>query len=296
MRSPARRTLALAAMAAVLAALGGLAALRAADPAGGPGVDVPEPRERVPRRPGPLASALVSNTQGLRASIDRWLSQPGASLRPAPREVALRSLYHQRIHILLSERRRLSQAVVGRLPRSIGAEASDLVAARRALVRLGGPPRRRRVRLRTGRPLPAGRLLRIYRKAQRRFGVSRRVLAAVNLVETGFNRLRNRSVAGARGPMQFLPATWRAYGMGGDIDDPHDAVMGAANYLRASGAPGDYRRALFAYNRSRLYVDAVLRYARRMRRDRRAFYILHSWQVFVRSPSGLRQLTGPGVR
>jgi membrane-bound lytic murein transglycosylase B len=138
--------------------------------------------------------------------------------------------------------------------------------------------------------------MRYYRAAQRRFRVSRRVLAAVNLVETGFNRLRNRSTAGARGPMQFIPATWRAYGMGGDVDDPRDAILGAANYLRASGAPGDYRRALFAYNNSGLYVNAVLRYARAIRRSFRTYYVLHSWQVYVRTTRGLQRLTGPRPR
>jgi membrane-bound lytic murein transglycosylase B len=94
--------------------------------------------------------------------------------------------------------------------------------------------------------------------------------------------------------MQFLPATWRAYGLGRDVDDPHDAILGAANYLRASGAPRDYRRALYAYNRSRLYVDAVLRYAGQMRRDDRFYFAYYSWQVFIRTPSGPRRITGPG--
>jgi hypothetical protein len=44
------------------------------------------------------------------------------------------------------------------------------------------------------------------------------------------------------------------------------------------------------------YVEAVLRYAERIRRDPRAFYAYYSWQVFVRTPSGLRRLTGPGLR
>jgi membrane-bound lytic murein transglycosylase B len=126
--------------------------------------------------------------------------------------------------------------------------------------------------------------------------VSWQVLAAVNFVETGFNRLRNNSTAGAQGPMQFIPSTWRAYGRGGNVRDPHDAILGAANYLRASGAPGSYRRALFAYNPSSLYVDAVLRYARRIRRDIRSYYAYYSWQIFVRTPSGTRRLTGPGRR
>ena len=93
--------------------------------------------------------------------------------------------------------------------------------------------------------------------------------------------------------MQFLPATWRAYGLGGDIDEPRDSILGAANYLRTSGAPGKLRRALYAFNHSTLYVDAVLAYSRAMRRDQHAFYGLHSWQVFVRTPSGYRRITNP---
>ena len=93
--------------------------------------------------------------------------------------------------------------------------------------------------------------------------------------------------------MQFLPSTWRQYGLGGDLHDPHDAILGAANYLHQSGAPGSYRRALYAYNPSPLYVDAVLRYARQMASDGRAFYGYYAWQVFVRTPAGDRRLTGP---
>jgi membrane-bound lytic murein transglycosylase B len=121
------------------------------------------------------------------------------------------------------------------------------------------------------------------------------VLAAVNFVESGFGKLRSASTAGAQGPMQFVPGTWRAYGLGGNVHDPHDAIIGAANYLHASGAPRDYRRALYAYNRSPLYVDAVLRYANQIKRDVRAFYAYYAWQVWVRTPAGPRRLTGPGL-
>ncbi len=207
-------------------------------------------------------------------------------------DVTLLALYQQRIYLLLTERRRLADRTLARLRGSVRAEARDTLAARRALSRLAGPPRRRRFA--TGPALPADVLLRLYRKAQRRYRVSWQVLAAVNFVETGFNRLRNNSTAGAQGPMQFIPSTWRAYGRGGNVRDPHDAILGAANYLHASGAPRSYRRALFAYNPSSLYVDAVLRYARRIRRDARAYYAYYSWQIFVRTPSGIRRLTGPG--
>jgi membrane-bound lytic murein transglycosylase B len=122
------------------------------------------------------------------------------------------------------------------------------------------------------------------------------ILAAINFIESNFGRLRNNSNAGAVGPMQFIPATWAAYGLGGDIRDPHDAIIGAANYLHANGAPHDYARAIYHYNPSPLYVNAVLRYARAMRRDPRTFAVYWSWQSFQRTPSGEVQLTGPGSR
>jgi membrane-bound lytic murein transglycosylase B len=150
-------------------------------------------------------------------------------------------------------------------------------------------------RIKVAPPRPAGILLGYYRRAQRRFGVAWQVLAGVNFVESAFGRLRNSSVSGAQGPMQFIPATWRAYGLGGDVHEPRDAILAAANYLHARGAPGNYRRALFAYNPSGLYVDAVLRYARHIRLDARNYYAFYSWQVFVRTPSGTYRLTGPGV-
>ena len=118
------------------------------------------------------------------------------------------------------------------------------------------------------------------------------VLAAINFVESKFGKLRSTSAAGAQGPMQFMPATWRRYGLGGDVHDAHDAILGAANYLRAAGAPKDVRRALHAYNPSRSYVDAVLRFARQIRRDARTFLGYYAWPVFVRTPAGLRRVTG----
>jgi Transglycosylase SLT domain len=251
----------------------------------------PAPNEPVPRDAGRAAQALAGATEGLRESIDAWLADPEARRGKTPEDVVLRALYQQRLYLFLTERPRLAARVLRRLPAGVAAEARDILAARGALKRLTPPTRRRRFR--TAEPLPAGTLLRHYRKAQRRFGVAWPVLAAVNFVETAFNRIRNSSTAGAQGPMQFIPSTWRAYGMGGDVHDPHDAVLGAANYLRASGAPRDYRRALYSYNPSLDYVNAVLRYVRRIRSDRRAFYGFHAWQLFVRTPSGLRRLTGP---
>jgi murein DD-endopeptidase MepM/ murein hydrolase activator NlpD len=68
-----------------------------------------------------------------------------------------------------------------------------------------------------------------------------------------------------------MPATWAAYGVDGnrdgrrDVMDPEDAIPGAARYLKASGAPGDWRGALFAYNHADWYVQQVLDQAERYR-------------------------------
>ena len=142
---------------------------------------------------------------------------------------------------------------------------------------------------------PAAELRSAYEEGQRRFGVHWSVLAAVNFVESAFGRVRSASEAGARGPMQFLPATWRAYGLGGDIDDPRDAILAAANYLSRAGARENLDQALFAYNHSSAYVRAVRRFAARMRADERTFLTYYAWQVYVRTPSGSRRITGPGV-
>jgi membrane-bound lytic murein transglycosylase B len=282
-----RRAAALAAVALALA----IASCADSPASGEQARPVPAADEPVPRDPVRAAEALGTTSAGLKDSIDAWLADSRARRGDTPEEVTLRALYQQRLYLFLTERPRLAARVVARLPASVAAEARDILAARRALKRLTPPTRQRRFR--TASPLPAETLLRYYRKAQRRFGVAWPVLAAVNFVETAFNRIRNSSSAGAQGPMQFIPSTWRAYGLGGDIRDPHDAILGAANYLRHSGAPRDYRRALYAYNPSLDYVDAVLRYVRRIRSDRRAYYSFHAWQLYVRTPSGLRRLTGP---
>ncbi|WP_419994495.1 C40 family peptidase [Streptomyces boninensis] len=83
------------------------------------------------------------------------------------------------------------------------------------------------------------------------------------------------SSAGAVGPMQFLPSTFRAYAHpvppGGKKPptpwDPVDAVYAAARLLCANGAKNgkNLRRAIFAYNRATWYVNKVLRIAGRYR-------------------------------
>jgi hypothetical protein len=124
-------------------------------------------------------------------------------------------------------------------------------------------------------------LLGYFRSAQSRFGVRWEYLAAIEFIETKFGRIAGLSSAGAEGPMQFLPATWARYGSG-DVRNPRDAILGAARYLVASGAPGDMADALYHYNPSSDYVNAVQDYARRMRADLRAYYGYYYWQVIYK--------------
>jgi hypothetical protein len=68
--------------------------------------------------------------------------------------------------------------------------------------------------------------------------------------------------------MQFIPSSWRAYGVDANKDgtkdpyNPVDAIFAAARYLKAAGYAKDVRRAIFAYNHADWYVDSVMLRAR----------------------------------
>jgi hypothetical protein len=86
----------------------------------------------------------------------------------------------------------------------------------------------------------------LFAQAGSRHGVSPALLAAVAKTESGFDSTAV-SPAGARGLMQFMPAT--AAGLGVDPDDPASAVDGAARYLKDLTARfGSTELALAAYN------------------------------------------------
>jgi len=123
------------------------------------------------------------------------------------------------------------------------------------------------------------------------------ILAGLTNVESGFGRDMGPSSAGAIGWTQFLPGTWLRYGVDANGDgrrDPfnaEDAIESTANYLRASGAPGDWRRALFVYNHAGWYVDKVLEEARRLRARAGDPTCSDAGPI---NPSGVRRITGGG--
>ena len=142
--------------------------------------------------------------------------------------------------------------------------------------------------------IPADRL-HLYQQAAAAYGLDWAVLAGIGKVECDHGRLQlagcnpagTVNFAGATGPMQFLGPTWRkgtplgavppprppttstrdGYATDGDGDgvadvwNPADAIHAAARYLHASGAPGDYDRAIYAYNHSQTYVNTVKQHA-----------------------------------
>lgn len=134
-------------------------------------------------------------------------------------------------------------------------------------------------------PAPLEDLARFYRDAEAEFGVPWSYLAAIHLVETRMGRIRGTSVAGAQGPMQFMPGTWAAYGEG-DVNSDRDAIRAAARYLRANGAPANMPNALFRYNNSQRYVRAVTAYAEVMRAAPDAYRGYYHWQVYYLTTRG----------
>jgi len=110
-------------------------------------------------------------------------------------------------------------------------------------------------------------LLPIYQACGTQYGIPWQVLAGINKIETGFGTNLNVSSAGAVGWMQFIPSTWKSYGVDANGDgrkdpyNPVDAICAAARYLKAAGGDTDLRRAIFAYNHATWYVDEVILYA-----------------------------------
>jgi soluble lytic murein transglycosylase-like protein len=157
------------------------------------------------------------------------------------------------------------------LPGSLQAPIRDSIAALHSLYILGGIDQYYLVNphytLPYANAAPLSALRSFYLEAQQRYGVDASYLASINFIESKFGRVNGPSSAGAVGPMQFLPSTWTEYGQGGNINDPHDAILAAARYLQRNGAPYNMRNAIWHYNNSFDYVDSVEAFARAYRSD-----------------------------
>jgi membrane-bound lytic murein transglycosylase B len=240
---------------------------------------VPRPVATSAAAPGRLTVSrdLAARINRAQAIIDDTGS-PGAELAGAGR------LQQLATRVLAGERVPMRRATLARLSKPAGAVMRTNLEAAAALS--GLTVRRKRFPpWKIVQPPPARTLLHYFRAAQARFGVPWQDLAAIELIETDYGRIRGPSLAGAQGPMQFMPATWARYGSG-SIDNQRDAILSAARYLAANGAPGDMADALYHYNNSTRYVHAVEDYARRIRADPRAYYGYYYWQVLFPHAGG----------
>jgi hypothetical protein len=110
----------------------------------------------------------------------------------------------------------------------------------------------------------------LYRESAAEYcpGLSWTVLAAIGEIESNDGANEGPSSAGALGPMQFMPSTWKVWGTDGfgqtgapDIMNALDAVPSAARMLCASGAASGgtaLSAAIFGYNHADWYVSEVL--------------------------------------
>jgi len=115
----------------------------------------------------------------------------------------------------------------------------------------------------------------LYEQAGVAFDVPWQVVAGIGKVECDHGRNPDpacwqegaENAAGAGGPMQFLASTWQEYGIAAsgsgtpDRWNPADAIVSAANFLKANGVPDNIESAVFAYNHSDSYVQQVLAWA-----------------------------------
>ncbi|HEY3534210.1 MAG TPA: transglycosylase SLT domain-containing protein [Pedococcus sp.] len=241
-------------------------------------------------RPSSTAAPTEADPAARTARELRRLDRAVAGRRTPPERVARAGRRQQLVLRSLGGSPGLARRVLTRLPAPLRARTRATLRAGHLLrsmysARSDALPHRLPA-WRIERPAPARLLLGAYHQAERRYGVSWSYLAAINMIESDFGRVHGLSSAGARGPMQFIPATWRAYGAGGDIDDPHDAVLGAARLLAANGFSRTPLAALRHYNDSAPYARAVTLLADVMHRDPPQFLGFRQWRVFYLTARG----------
>jgi hypothetical protein len=238
------------------------------------------PERTAPASVVPAIGGDPAQLAGQLTTAEARLGEGGA----APAAMARQALIIQLACLRIAAHPGWARAVIGRMAPAQRATAAADIAATADLVALTPPA----ARLPPWRIIPAENLAVLradYRAAQETTGVGWSYLAAINFVESDFGRIIGPSSAGAQGPMQFLPATWATYGHG-DIYRPRDAIFAAARFLAGHGAPASIGSALYAYNPSWRYVDAVQRYARQLRADPNALPGYYDSQVIYRLTRG----------
>jgi membrane-bound lytic murein transglycosylase B len=228
---------------------------------------------RISSDPARVADDLVADEQALR---DASTTEPALTAAARRQQAAYRAI---------GRNPQWDSIIRPRIPSWLSATYDRNVDARRQLyamteIKDAVPP------WRIVAPPPADALLGYYRDAEAATGVGWNYLAAINLVESRLGSIQGDSTAGAQGPMQFLPATFQAYGDGGDVHSPQDSIMAAGRYLAANGFASDPDHAIFRYNNASQYVQAVDDYAAILAADPGAFGGYYRWDVYFRTTAG----------
>jgi membrane-bound lytic murein transglycosylase B len=270
-------------VAAVLAAAG-LVACSGGDDRGGP-TTVAAPTTVTPAPPTTGAVTAPPTTLSPAAALAAQLVAAETAIRdPATQEadIAAAGQSQQEAYRALAKHPEWDSEALALVPAVLRPTVEANLTAAREIQALNGEvdPARPLPHWRIVAPEPPSVLLPLYKEAGAAYGVPWQYLAAIHLVETRMGRIRGDSVAGARGPMQFIPSTWEIYGRGGDIESTADAIPAAARLLADRGAPDDMARALRAYNNSTRYVRAITLYAEQIQADERAYLGYHAWEAY----------------
>ena len=239
--------------------------------------------ERPVSRHGPDRPATAKQALAALLTAEEAIADPATRARELVRAAQVQQLAYRELGVHPAWDARVRAG----LPRSLRSVVRDNVASRREFRAMHHELSDTLPAWRIVAPAPAEDLLRYYKRGERAFGIGWEYLAAINLVETGMGRIRGTSVAGAQGPMQFLPSTWARWGRG-DIRDPEDSIMAAARYLAHDGGarPDRLDDALFRYNNDTRYVRGVTLLAKVMERRPRAFYGYYHWDIYYLTSRG----------
>ncbi|MBW3651834.1 MAG: lytic transglycosylase domain-containing protein, partial [Actinobacteria bacterium] len=189
----------------------------------------------LPTVPRPGEPVAAGDPAGLAAQI-RTAEAAIADPATPPADLARQAHIQQVAYRALVNRPELKEPTLSRLEPQLRATAEANVMAGAKLRAMLKAPKTSLPPWRIVAPAPASELLGYYREAEAEIGVPWQYLASIHLVETRMGRIRGVSDAGAQGPMQFMPATWKGYGNGGDINSNHDAILAAARLLKRNGA------------------------------------------------------------
>jgi soluble lytic murein transglycosylase-like protein len=247
-------------------------------PSGGPTPSA-TPAPNYNELPAPANDAAALATQ--LAMVETAIRDPNVS----DLELAWMGHLQQLDYSMLQDFPEWRDTVLGALPEKTRTAVTGSLDAGKQLRLLSGPVPKSLPDWKIVQAAPIDELLGYYKEAEVEFGVPWYYLASIHLVETRMGRIRGLSSAGAQGPMQFIPSTWARYGTG-DINSDHDSILAAARYLEAAGAPDNMPKALFAYNHSQAYVNALTLYAEVMKGDAAAYRGYHGWQVYYPTNDG----------